>query len=68
MVDRTAVQNQLKTLYSTVQVRDRLAGAVLGILCVARICFMSNLAVYEGLQLVFRQQELPSEVSITHVK
>jgi hypothetical protein len=69
MADRTLVKNQLKTLHSVVQVRDRLARRVFGKLCVACICVSSNLAVYEGLPLMFRHQKLTAEVSsVTHIK
>jgi hypothetical protein len=34
----------------------------------ACIYVLSNLAVYEGLQLLFHQQELTAEVSVTHIK
>jgi hypothetical protein len=34
----------------------------------ARICVSSNITVYETLQLVFRQQKLTAETSVTHVR
>jgi len=34
----------------------------------AHIYVSSNIAVYEGLQLVFRQQKFTAETSVTHVR
>jgi len=68
MADRTLVKNRLKMLHSIVQVRDRPARHVFGKSCVTRICVSSNITLYEGLQLVFRQQKLTAEVSVTHIR
>jgi hypothetical protein len=66
VINRTLVQNQLKILHGTAQVKGPPDCHVFGKLCVARICVSSNLGVYEGLQLAFRQQKLMVETSITH--
>jgi hypothetical protein len=34
----------------------------------ARICVSNNIAVYEGLQWLFRQQKFTAETSVTHVR
>jgi hypothetical protein len=49
MANWTLIQNQLKMLHSSVQVRDRLARHVFGQLRVTCICILSNFAVYKGL-------------------
>jgi hypothetical protein len=63
MTDRTLVQNQLKMLYSIIQVRDPPISHVFGESCVAYIYVSSNFAVYEGLQSEFRQQKLTGQSS-----
>jgi hypothetical protein len=68
MAHWTPVKNQLKMLHSVTQVRDHIACHVFGKSCMTRICVSSNLAVYEGLQLVFRQKKLTAKANITHIK
>jgi hypothetical protein len=50
MADRTLVQNQLKILYSSIQVRDIPACHVFDKSGVARICVSSNLRVQQGIR------------------
>jgi hypothetical protein len=68
MADRTLVQDQLKMLYSIVQVSDRFACHVCGKSFMTHIRVSSNLTFNDGLQQVCRQQRPTRQAGVTHVK
>jgi len=56
MADRALIQDQLKMLYSIVQVSDRLAFHVCGRSFMGHIRVLNNLTFNDRLQQVYRQK------------